>query len=128
MQHRGWRIGIFGLMVLGCSSQEEVSITPEAKPLEILTTAIPGYVLSPENIQPRFSDKPSRSELRLLAEQNKASEAQAQAIIERYSHHLGDPLERQTLQNEFKRLLPVYKANQLALGKAKLRDEKNHAD
>ncbi|MEY4718161.1 MAG: hypothetical protein RL563_779 [Pseudomonadota bacterium] len=128
MQHRGWRIGIIGLMVLGCSSQEEVSISAEAKPRETLTTASPSYVLSPENIQPRFNDKPSRSELRLLDEQNKVSEAQAQAIIERYSQHLGDSLERQTLQSEFKRLLPVYKANQLALGKAKLREVKNHAD
>ena len=126
MHDRGWRFVIIGLVVLGCSTQEEVSFFSEAKPRQKASTASPRWEVPSENSDARSSLKLSRSELRVLAEHNKASEAQAQAIIESFSQHLEDPLERQSLENEFKRLLPVYKANQLELGKAKLREVSNH--
>ena len=128
MSNMRWMSGLLGLMMLGCSTDEGTS-TPsvnDPKPDQSASSLkIPdGDGARIEGLTSTVS-QPTRSELRLLSEQNKQSEAQAQDIIERFGQHLNDPQARQALQAEFKQLLPSYKANMLQLGKAKLQESRS---
>ena len=120
MYQRVWWISILGWVLLGCSTRDESLPDQHAARRQQLASH-PQPLASPaDTVQPPMPARPSRSELRVLAEENRHSEAKAQDIIERFDQHLDDPQGRKALQAEFNRLLPAYKANMLKLGKAQL--------
>lgn len=128
MSNIRWMSGLLGLMMLGCSTEEGTPTPPVNNPKPDQSA---NSLKKPDGDRSRIGEltssvsQPTRSELRVLSEQNKQSEAQAQDIIERFGQHLNDPQARQALQSEFKQLLPSYKANMLQLGKAKLQESES---
>ncbi len=121
------------LFVFGCSNEQSSSAADAVKPVAkssdtnpILTSRQP--VLPPEeglnsaDFQ-QTPQLPTRSELRVLTEETKATEANAQQVIERFDSNLSDPAQRKIAQDEFKQMLPGYKEKMLQIGKSQLSNQ-----
>ena len=67
---------------------------------------------------------PSRSELRVMSEEAKATEEQAKGVIEQFDMNLNDREQRKLAEAKFKNMLPEYKEKMLQLGKAQLQEQK----
>jgi hypothetical protein len=67
---------------------------------------------------------PTRSELRVMSEDAKATEDQVKEVIEQFDANLDDREQRKLAQAKFKQMLPEYKENMLKIGKAQLTQEK----
>jgi hypothetical protein len=65
---------------------------------------------------------PTRSELRVISEQAKATENEVKSVIEEFDANLGNLEARKTAEAKFKKSLPEYKEKMLQLGKAKLKE------
>ncbi len=65
---------------------------------------------------------PTRSELRVMAEQAKGGEAEIKGLIQQFDANLDDPLLRKKTEQALNAALPEYKEKMLAIGKARLRD------
>lgn len=114
------RVAILVCGLWGCSVQEQGEAKPDNPP-QPSTATIPQTVATESPLMASaVPDQPTRSELRVLSEQNRQTQVKAKEIIARFEQHLKEPRERQALQAEFKQLLPGYKANMLRLGKAQL--------
>jgi hypothetical protein len=65
---------------------------------------------------------PTRSELRVISEQAKATENEVKSVIEEFDANLGNLEARKAAEAKFKKSLPEYKEKMLQLGKAKLKE------
>ncbi|CAD6882343.1 hypothetical protein [Methylomonas albis] len=124
-------LGFAVLQLQGCSSEESQSkisrkdavskqiVNSPKDPLNSDTDTLP----SSGTVHPD-AEPPSRSELRVMSEETKATEEQAKRVIERFDENLNNREQRKVAETEFKNMLPEYKAKMLQLGKAQLQHEK----
>lgn len=73
-------------------------------------------------VEPPKTQIPTRSELRVLTEQTKATEADTRHLIELFDANLDNRAVRAQTQSEFNKMLPAYKEKMLKIAKAKLKE------
>ncbi|MFI3199105.1 MAG: hypothetical protein QX196_12390, partial [Methylococcaceae bacterium] len=120
------------LALCGCSNENSSSDTKKAddgkkteKPLTqslVQPVLPPGVSKAPENSDQQVPALPTRSELRVLSEQAKATENEAKIVIEQFDANLNNREARAEAEAKFKSVLPEYKEKMLQLGKAKLKE------
>jgi uncharacterized lipoprotein len=120
------------LALCGCSSENSTSDTQKAddgkkkeQPLNqslVQPLLPPGVSLVPERGEQQVPVLPTRSELRVLAEQVKATDNEVKSVIEEFDANLGNLEARKAAEAKFKKSLPEYKEKMLQLGKAKLKE------
>jgi len=120
------------MFLCGCSSENSSTDAQKAgdgkkteKPLsQSLGQPIspPGVSQLPENSEQQFPALPTRSELRVLSEQVKATENEAKNVIEQFDANLNNREARKEAEAKFKKILPEYKEKMLQIGKAKLKE------
>ena len=122
-------IALIGLLAItACSSETPSTATGTRKagatsggqtralhPRSGLATAAPPLPDAQRPVEP-----PTRSELRVMGQQAKGTEAAIKGLIQDFDANLGDPGMRKKTEQAFRSALPEYKAKMLVLGKAKL--------
>jgi hypothetical protein len=99
--------------------KSEQQLTQEGQPVSPPGIKAPIPVNSGEH-EPEV---PTRSELRVLSEQAKATEKEVKGMIEEFDTNLANREARQVAEDKLKNTLPEYKEKMLQLGKAKLKEK-----
>ena len=120
-------------LLMGCSSENSPSDDNNSSSMQKLGTAksqLPNQPFNRAGEPVKKPDElrhepavPTRSELRVLAEETKATEDKAKNIIGQFDANLGDRDARKEAQAKFKEMLPEYKEKMLQIGKAQLKQE-----
>ena len=120
------------LALCGCSNENSSSDAKKAdggkkteQPLNhsLVQPALPpGVSQAPESGEQQIPELPTRSELRVLTEQAKATESEAKIVIEQFDANLNNREARAEAEAKFKSVLPEYKEKMLLIGKAKLKE------
>ncbi len=122
-------MGIGLILLQGCSSEENL---PKNSSKDSVTQQSTNDTKAPANSNADVTSEsdhqgpvsPSRSELRVMAEETKATEEQAKSVIEQFDMNLNNREQRIVAEDKFKKMLPEYKEKMLQLGKAQLQHEK----
>lgn len=111
------------LMVSGCSSENPATVDP-GKPSIGNSQKLSSKpaIITPEKTPLPVSVAPTRSELRVLTEQAKATEQDVQNVIGIFDANLANPQARKQAETSFKKMLPEYKEKMLLIGKSKLKE------
>ena len=120
------------LVLCGCSSENSSSGANKVnegkieKPLNRSSNqpgSVPGVsTQNQDNGEQQAPALPTRSELRVISEQAKATENEVKNVIEEFDTNLGNLEARKVAEAKFKKSLPEYKEKMLQLGKAKLKE------
>lgn len=126
-------LGVF-IMLSGCSSEENLGVDDKKakvgkssensgiSPVKQQVTNSADSAIT--NNDMHVQEPPTRSELRVLSEEAKATEERAKDVIEKFDSNLSDLKNRKSAEAEFKQMLPEYKEKMLQIGKAKLKEGK----
>lgn len=112
------------LMVSGCSSENPATVDPGKPSIgnSQKLSSKPAIVTPEKPSSLPASVAPTRSELRVLTEQAKATEQDVQNVIGIFDANLANPQARKQAETSFKKMLPEYKEKMLLIGKSKLKE------
>ena len=120
---------VMGMVLCACDSETPTSgsNTLKVNPKEGLVapksaTASVSVQNPKDSGQPLMPASPTRSELRVITEQAKATEEKVQNIIMEFDANINVRNARKLAEDKFKKQLPEYKEKMLLIGKAKLKE------